>query len=159
MNKPLVKSARPLLDCLQEEQGLQKLMEQAKRHENRTSQVQNALKKLGFGQLAPQIMVEWKLENPEELFLLVSSPAISARLQQIMPSLIKELSQDRWVLRSIKVKVRPRQSLPQTEEGIAPPPFSGAATLAWQSLYDRLSPNSSIREAVAQLLNGRKTRR
>jgi hypothetical protein len=159
MNKPLVKSARPLLDCLQEEQGLQKLMEQARRHENRTSQVQNALKKLGFGQLAPQIMVEWKLENPEELFLLVSSPAISARLQQIMPSLIKELSQDRWVLRSIKVKVRPRQSLPQTEEGIAPPPFSGAATLAWQSLYDRLSPNSSIREAVAQLLNGRKTRR
>jgi hypothetical protein len=159
MNKPILKSARPLLDCLQEEQGLQKLMEQAKRHENRTSQVQNALKKLGFGQLAPQIMVEWKLENPEELFLLVSSPAISARLQQIMPSLIKELSQDRWVLRSIKVKVRPRQSLPQTEEGIAPPPFSGAATLAWQSLYDRLSPNSSIREAVAQLLNGRKTRR
>jgi hypothetical protein len=158
MNKPILKSARPLLDCLQEEQGLQKLMEQAKRHENRTSQVQNALKKLGFGQLAPQIMVEWKLENPEELFLLVSSPAISARLQQIMPSLIKELSQDRWVLRSIKVKVRPRQSLPQTEEGIAPPPFSGAATLAWQSLYDRLSPNSSIREAVAQLLNGRKTR-
>ena len=159
MNKPILKSARPLLDCLQEEQGLQKLMEQAKRHENRTSQVQNALKKLGFGQLAPQIMVEWKLENPEELFLLVSSPAISARLQQILPSLIKELSQDRWVLRSIKVKVRPRQSLPQTEEGIAPPPFSGAATLAWQSLYDRLSPNSSIREAVAQLLNGRKTRR
>ena len=159
MNKPLVKSARPLLDCLQEERGLQKLMEQARRHENRTSQVQNALKNLGFGQLAPQIMVEWKLENPEELFLLVSSPAISARLQQIMPSLIKELSQDRWVLRSIKVKVRPRQSLPQTEEGIAPPPFSGAATLAWQSLYDRLSPNSSIREAVAQLLNGRKTRR
>ena len=159
MNKPLVKSARPLLDCLQEERGLQKLMEQARRHENRISQVQNALKKLGFGQLAPQIMVEWKLENPEELFLLVSSPAISARLQQIMPSLIKELSQDRWVLRSIKVKVRPRQSLPQTEEGIAPPPFSGAATLAWQSLYDRLSPNSSIREAVAQLLNGRKTRR
>ena len=159
MNKPILKSARPLLDCLQEEQGLQKLMEQARRHENRTSQVQNALKKLGFGQLAPQIMVEWKLENPEELFLLVSSPAISARLQQIMPSLIKELSQDRWVLRSIKVKVRPRQSLPQTEEGIAPPPFSGAATLAWQSLYDRLSPNSSIREAVAQLLNGRKTRR
>jgi len=159
MNKPLVKSARPLLDCLQEERGLQKLMEQARRHENRTSQVQNALKKLGFGQLAPQIMVEWKLENPEELFLLVSSPAISARLQQIMPSLIKELSQDRWVLRSIKVKVRPRQSLPQTEEWIDPPPFSGAATLAWQSLYDRLSPNSSIREAVAQLLNGRKTRR
>lgn len=159
MNKPLVKSARPLLDCLQEERGLQKLMEQARRHENRTSQVQNALKKLGFGQLAPQIMVEWKLENPEELFLLVSSPAIRARLQQIMPSLIKELSQDRWVLRSIKVKVRPRQSLPQTEEGIDPPPFSGAATLAWQSLYDRLSPNSSIREAVAQLLNGRKTRR
>ncbi|MEY3528774.1 MAG: hypothetical protein RLZZ549_1261 [Pseudomonadota bacterium] len=143
MNKPILKSARPLLDCLQEEQGLQKLMEQAKRHENRTSQVQNALKKLGFRQLAP----------------LVSSPAISARLQQIMPSLIKELSQDRWVLRSIKVKVRPRQSLPQTEEGIDPPPFSGAATLAWQSLYDRLSPNSSIREAVAQLLNGRKTRR
>ena len=159
MNKPLVKSARPLLDCLQEERGLQKLMEQARRHENRTSQVQNVLKKLGFGQLAPQIMVEWKLENPEELFLLVSSPAISARLQQIMPSLIKELSQDRWLLRSIKVKVRPRQSLPQTEEGIDPPPFSGAATLAWQSLYDRLSPNSSIREAVAQLLNGRKTRR
>jgi hypothetical protein len=133
-------------------------MEQAKTHENRTEQVQNALKKLGFGQLAPQIMVEWKLENSEELFLLVSSPAISARLQQIMPSLIKELSQDRWVLRSIKVKVRPRQSLPQTEEGIDRPPFSGAATLAWQSLYDRLSPNSSIREAVAQLLNGRKTR-
>ncbi len=75
MNKPLVKSARPLLDCLQEERGLQKLMEQARRHENRTSQVQNVLKKLGFGQLAPQIMVEWKLENPEELFLLVSSPS------------------------------------------------------------------------------------
>ena len=159
MNKPLLNSARPWLDCLHQEQGLQKLMEQAKTHENRTEQVQKALKKLGFGQLAPQIMVEWKLENPEELFLLVSSPAISARLQQIMPSLIKELSQDRWVLRSIKVKVQPRQSLPQTEEGIAPPPFSGAATLAWQSLYDRLSPNSSIREAVAQLLNGRKTRR
>ena len=157
MNKPLLNSARPWLDCLHQEQGLQKLMEQAKTHENRTEQVQKALK-LGFEQLAPQIMVVWKSGNPKELFLLVSSPTLGARLHHIIPSLIETLNQDKWVLSTIKVKVRPRPSSSQTELEREPPPFSGAATLAWQSLYDRLSPNSTIREAVAQLLNGRKTK-
>ncbi len=158
MNKPLLNSARPWLDCLHQEQGLQKLMEQAKTHENRTEQVQKALKKLGFEQLVPQIMVVWKSGNPKELFLLVSSPTLGARLHHIIPSLIETLNQDKWVLSTIKVKVRPRPSSSQTELEREPPPFSGAATLAWQSLYDRLSPNSTIREAVAQLLNGRKTK-
>jgi len=133
-------------------------MEQAKTHENRTEQVQKALKKLGFEQLAPQIMVVWKSGNPKKLFLLVSSPTLGARLHHIIPSLIETLNQDKWVLSTIKVKVRPRPSSSQTELEREPPPFSGAATLAWQSLYDRLSPNSTIREAVAQLLNGRKTK-
>ena len=159
MNKPLLNSARPWLDCLHQEEGLQKLMERAKTHENRTEQVQKALKKLGFGQLAPQIMVAWKSGNPKELFLLVSSPTLGARLHQILPSLIETLSQDKWVLSTIKVKVRPRPSSPHAELEKEPPPFSGAATLAWQSLYDRLSPNSMLREAVTQLLNGRKTKR
>ena len=159
MNKPLTKSARPWLDCLHDERGLQTLMEHAKGYEKRTMQVQNALKKLGFEQLAPQIMVEWKSENPKELFLLVSSATLGSRLHQIIPSLMKALSQDRWILSNIKVKVRPRQDPPQTEKEKGPPPFSSAASIAWQSLYERLSPNSTIREAVAQLLKGRKTKR
>lgn len=160
MNKPLIKSARLWIDHLQEERGLKGLLDQAKSHERLTDQVKNALIRLGFEQWSPLIMVEWKATNPNELFLLVASPTIAARLQQITPSLLKELKQYQWSISNLKVRVRPNPVIPQAQSHSAPPPpFTDAAQQAWQTLYERLLPNSSIRNAVGQLLKGRKTKR
>lgn len=160
MNKPLLKSARPWLDCLREEQGLKSILDRAKTHENLTEQLKIVLKKLGFHEMGALVQVEWHSINPNELFLLVPSPTIGARLQQMTPSLLAELNLQKWSVSNIKIKVRPhlwssRSGVHRTE----PPPFTGAAHEAWQKLYERLSPNSSIREAVGQLLKGRQTKR
>lgn len=160
MNKPLLKSARPWLDCLHEERGLKNILDRAKSHGNLTEQVKIVLEKLGFHEMSPLVLVEWHSTNPNELFLLVPSPTISARLQQMAPSLVTELNLQKWAISNIKVKVRPHLWPPKSEAyKVEPPPFSGAAHEAWQKLYERLSPNSSIREAVSQLLKGKRTRR
>ncbi len=160
MNKSLLKSARPWLDCLQEERGLKSILDRAQSHENLTAQVKIVLKKLGFQEMGALVQVEWHSINPNELFLLVPSPTISGRLQQLTPSLVTELNLHNWRINSIKVKVRPHLGSQRVEiHRVEPPPFSSVAHEAWQKLYERLSPNSSLREAVAQLLKGRRTKR
>jgi hypothetical protein len=160
MNKPLVKLARPWQDCLAHEQGFKQLLERAKKHDALSHAVQNAVYSLGFTSISQSLLVEWRPERPSELVLVVPNATIGTRLQQIAPSIAKELGKHQWVIHQVRVKVKPKQlAVRPNRKDAHPPEFTQAAQSAWEGLYQQLSPQSSLRQAIERLLKNRKSKR
>ncbi len=160
MNKPLVKLAQPWQDCLAHEQSFKPLLERAKKHDALTHAVQNAVYSLGFASISQSLLVEWGPDRPSELVLVVPNATIGTRLQQIAPSIAKELGQHQWVIHQVRVKVKPKQSgVRANRVDEHPPEFTQAAQSAWEGLYQKLSPQSSLRQSIERLLKNRKSKR
>ncbi|BEI34648.1 hypothetical protein PHIN6_01660 [Polynucleobacter sp. HIN6] len=160
MNKPLVKLAQPWQDCLAHEQGFKPLLERAKKHDALTHAVQNAVYSLGFASIGQSLQVEWRPDRPSELVLVVPNATIGTRLQQIAPSIAKELGQYQWVIHQVRVKVKPKPlTVRSNRVNENPPEFTPAAQSAWEGLYHQLSPQSSLRQSIERLLRNRKSRR
>lgn len=160
MNKPLVKLAQPWQDCLAHEQGFKPLLERAKKHDTLTRAVQNAVHSLGFASISQSLQVEWRPDRSSELVLVVPNATIGSRLQQIAPSIAKELNQHQWLIRQVRVKVKPKQLAVKTNrvnEDL--PEFTQAAQNAWEGLYQKLSPQSSLRQSIERLLKNRESKR
>lgn len=160
MNKPQAKFAKPWQDCLTHDLGLKKLLERANKQEALTSAVKNAVDSLGFGSISQSLTIEWRPESPNELVLVVPNSTIGTRLQQIAPSIAREVHSYQWVIHHIRVKIKPSNS-PIDKKGAHEnlPEFTQAAQTAWEDLYQRLSPQSSLRESIARLLKNRKIKR
>jgi len=160
MNKPLVKLAQPWQDCLAHEQGFKPLLERAKKHDALTHAVQNAVHSLGFASISQSLLVEWHPDRPSELVLVVPNATIGSRLQQIAPSIAKELNQHQWLIRQVRVKVKPKQLALRTNRvDEDPPEFTQAAQSAWEGLYQKLPLQSSLRQSIERLLKNRKSKR
>jgi len=160
MNKPLVKLAQPWQDCLALEQGFKPLLERAKKHDALTRAVQNAVSSLSFASISQSIEVQWRPDRPSELVLVVPNATIATRLQQITPSIVKELNHYQWVIHQVRVKVKPKQlSVGPNGGNEHPLELSQAAQTAWESLYQQLSPQSSLRQSIERLLKNRKSKR
>jgi hypothetical protein len=160
MNKPLVKLAQPWQDCLAHEQGFKPLLERAKKHDALTRAVQNAVSSLGFASISQSLEVQWRPDRPSELVLVVPNATIATRLQQITPSIVKELNHYQWVIHHVRVKVKPKQLGVRPNGGDKhPPEFTQAAQNAWEGLYQQLSVQSSLRQAIERLLKNRKSKR
>ncbi len=160
MNKPLVKLAQPWQDCLAHEQGFKPLLERAKKHDTLTRAVQNAVHSLGFASISQSLQVEWRPDRSSELVLVVPNATMGSRLQQIAPSIAKELNQHQWLIRQVRVKVKPKQLAVKTNRvNEDPPEFNQAAQSAWEGLYQKLSPQSSLRQSIERLLKNRKSKR
>lgn len=160
MNKSLGKSAQLWQDCLAHEQGLKPLLERAKKHDALTHAVQNAVHSLGFASISQSLLVEWHPDRPSELVLAVPNATIGTRLQQIAPSIAKALNQHQWLIRQVRVKVKPKQLGVRTNQvNEHPPEFTPAAQSAWEGLYQKLSPQSSLRQSIERLLKNRKAKR
>ncbi len=160
MNKPLVKLAQPWQDCLAHEQGFKQLLERAKKHDALTHAVQSAVYSLGFTSISQSLLVEWRPDRPGELVLVVPNATIGTRLQQIAPSIAKELGQYQWVIHQVRVRVKPKLLAVRTNRvNENPPEFTPAAQSAWEGLYQQLSPQSSLRQSIERLLKNRKSKR
>lgn len=160
MNKPLVKLAQPWQDCLAHEQGFKQLLERAKKHDALTHAVQSAVYSLGFASISQSLLVEWRPDCPSELVLVVPNATIGTRLQQIAPSIAKELGQYQWVIHQVRVKVKPKPlAIRSNRVNDHPPEFTPAAQSAWEGLYEQLSPQSSLRQSIERLLKNRKSKR
>jgi hypothetical protein len=159
MNKPPAKSALLWQDCLAHEQGFKKLLERAKKHDALAHAVQNAINTLGFESISQSLLVEWHPDRPSELVLVVPSATIGTRLQQIAPSIAKELSRHQWAINQVRVKVKPNHSsVNLSKKNEHPPEFTQAAQTAWEGLYQRLSPQSALRQSIERLLKNRKSK-
>lgn len=160
MNKPLVKLAQPWQDCLAHEQGFKQLLDRAKKHDALANSVQNALYSLGFVSISQCLLVEWRPDRPSELVLVVPNATIGTRLQQIAPSIAKELNQRQWLIREVRVRVKPNQfALKANKRDERPPEFTQAAQSAWEELCQKLSPQSSLRQSIERLLKNRRSKR
>lgn len=158
MDKPQTKFAKPLEDCLFQEEGLKKLVEQAKKHQELTLAVKKVLARLGFQSACQALVVEWKLANPKEIALIPLNAAIGTKLQQLRSSIANALHQEGWSIEVIQIKIKPQASrsiaMPSDQ-----PKFTSPAQAAWESLYQKLSPGSSLQQTVGRLLKNRKIKR
>ena len=101
----------------------------------------------------------WRSGSKDELFLLVSSASIASRLQQILPSLIKELANSGLVCSAIMVRVKPAppawevKARPTVRE--KPKGLNEAAKKSWESLLEKLGPESGLRSSIEKLLKNK----
>jgi hypothetical protein len=82
-------------------------------------------------------------------------------LQQILPSLINELAKKGVICASIKVRlkpapptweIKPREGRQASQK---PMGFNTVARASWESLLDKLAPDSDLHKAVKRLLQNK----
>ena len=158
MDKPQTKFAKPLQDCLLQGQGLKTLLARAKNHQKITEAARNVLDKLGFQSASQSLTVEWKQANPKEIVLIPANVAVGSRLQQLRPSIAIALKEQGWPIETIQVKIKPQAS-PWMAMPSEQPKFTSSAQVAWENLYQKLSPGSPLQQTVGRLLKNRKIKR
>jgi hypothetical protein len=119
-----------------------------------------ALTKLELGHLSSKIEAGWRSGSQDELFLLVNSASIATRLQQILPSLINELAKSGLSCKAIKVRVKPAPAAWEVKPRLEaqrerPKGLNEAAKKSWESLLDKLGPDSGLRSSIEKLLKNK----
>ena len=153
-------TAHDWMDYLRESNGLGQVLAKTEDLAKLKVSVGVALTKLDLGHLNPKIEAGWRSESPNELFLLVNSASIATRLQQILPSLINELAKSGMPCRAIKVRVKPAPPAweikprldPQFER---PKGLNEVAKKSWESLLEKLGPDSGLRSSIEKLLKNK----
>lgn len=158
---PRKKTAHDWLDYLRESDGLGGILAKTEDLAKLKSILSQALAKLDLEHLNSKIEAGWRSGGQNELFLLVNSASIAARLQQVLPSLINELSKLGLTCSAIKVRVKPatqawevkpRSGSPKREK---PKGLNPIAKQSWEDLLNKLDPDSSLRKAVEKLLQNK----
>ncbi len=158
---PRNKPAHEWLDYLRDSNGLGGILAKTEDLAKLKVKLKSALAELDLDNLAPKIEAGWRSGSQNELFLLVSSASIASRLQQILPSLINELSKKGVICDSIKVRIKPApptwevKSRPDQKASERPRGFNEVARRSWQNLVDKLAPESDLRKAVERLLQNK----
>ncbi|OYY21225.1 MAG: hypothetical protein B7Y05_02170 [Polynucleobacter sp. 24-46-87] len=160
--KPIrTKAAHEWLEYLRDSEGLGGILAKTEDLAKLKIALKAALFELDLDNLAPKIEAGWRSSGRNELFLLVNGASIATRLQQILPSLINELSKKGVICTSIKVRLKP---VPPTWEvkpqegrqaGQKPTGFNAVARASWESLLEKLAPDSDLRKAVERLLQSK----
>ncbi len=154
-------TAQDWLDYLRDSNGLGGILAKTEDLAKLKASLGLALARLDLGHLSPKIEAGWRSGTQNELFLLVGSASIASRLQQILPSLINELSNIGLHCSAIKVRVKPsnsaweikpRADIPKQEK---PKGLNDNAKKSWQGLLEKLAPDSDLRKAVEALLKNK----
>jgi hypothetical protein len=155
------KEAHEWLDYLRDSEGLGGILAKTEDLAKLKIALKAALFELGLDNLASKIEAGWRLGGQNELFLLVSGASIATRLQQILPSLINELSKKGVICSAIKVRlkpapptweIKPREDLNRKQKSKG---FNAVARASWESLVEKLAPESELRKAVERLLQSK----
>ena len=155
------KAAHEWLAYLRDSEGLGGILAKTEDLAKLKIALKAALFELDLDNLAPKIEIGWRSGGQNELFLLVNGASIASRLQQVLPSLINELAKKGVMCTSIKV--RPKPALPTWEikprEGRQtsqkPVGLNAVAKASWESLLEKLEPDSDLRKAVERLLQSK----
>lgn len=160
--KPIrTKAAHEWLEYLRESEGLGGILAKTEDLAKLKVALKAALFELDLENLASRIEAGWRSGAQNELFLLVSGASIATRLQQVLPSLINELAKKGVICASIKVRLKPAPSTweikPQEGRQASQKPtgFNAVARASWESLLDKLAPDSDLHKAVERLLKSR----
>lgn len=155
------KIAHEWLDYLRDSKGLGGILAKTEDLAKLRIALKASLLELNLDHLASKIEIGWCSGTQNELFLLVSGASIATRLQQVLPSLIKELAKNGVICSAIKVRLKPapaswdiksREGRQSTERAKG---FNAVARASWESLVDKLAPDSDLRKAVERLLQNK----
>ena len=155
------KVASDWLDYLRDSKGLGGILAKTEDLAKLRIALKAALFELDLDHLASKIQVGWRSGGQNELFLLVSGASTATRIQQVLPSLINELDKKGVVCTSIKVRltpapsiweIKPREGRQATEKARG---FNAVAIASWESLVEKLAPDSDLRKAVERLLQSK----
>jgi hypothetical protein len=155
---PTKQAAHGWLDYLRESNGLGGILAKTENLAKLRARLLIALEILSLGHLSSKIEAGWRSGTQDEIFLIVSSASVGSRLQQVLPSLINELSKNGVRCKGIKVHIRPNTQ--SWEVKPKPDPLkhgehkglNGVAKKSWQDLMEKLAPDSDLRKAVERLL-------
>ncbi|ABP33396.1 hypothetical protein [Polynucleobacter asymbioticus] len=154
-------TAHEWVDYLRESDGLGGILAKTEDLARLRSILGLALAKTGLDHLLPKIEAGWRSGGQNELFLLVGSASIASRLQQTLPSIIKELDGLGLQCSAIKVRVKPAppswevKSRAQDQKNQKPQGFNEVAKKSWKDLLDKLSPDSELYKTVQKLLQSK----
>ena len=155
------KVAHDWLDYLRDSEGFGGILVKTEDLAKLKLALKAALFELDLENFASKIEVGWRTGSQNELFLLVGGANIATRLQQTLPSLINELAKNGVICSAIKVRlnpappawdIKPREGLKATEKARG---FNAVARASWESLVDKLAPDSDLRKAVERLLQNK----
>jgi len=155
------KVAQDWLDYLRDSEGLGGILAKTEDLAKLRIALKAALFALDLDHFASKIEVGWRAGSQSELFLLVGGASVATRLQQVLPSLINELAIKGVVCTAIKVRLKPAPSaweikpLEGHETKEKAKGFNAVARASWETLADRLAPNSDLRKAVERLLQNK----
>ncbi|MDO8714978.1 MAG: hypothetical protein Q7K13_11015 [Polynucleobacter sp.] len=153
--------AHELLDFLRGSEGLGGILAKTEDLAKLRIALKAALFELDLDNLASKIEAGWRSGGQNELFLLVSGASIATRLQQVLPSLINELAKKGVVCTAIKVRLKPApptweiKPRERHQETAKPKGFNAVARASWESLLEKLAPDSDLRKAVERLLQSK----
>ncbi len=153
-------TAHDWMDYLRTSDGLGGILAKTEDLAKLKSTIHIALTNLELGHLSPKIEAGWRSGSQDELFLLVNSASIASRLQQILPSLINELAKYGLPCSGIKVRVKPAppawEVKPRTNaHRERPKGLNEVAKKSWESLLERLGPDSGLRSSIEKLLKNK----
>lgn len=152
-------TAHDWMDYLRESDGLGGILAKTEDLAKLKVAINAALTKLELGHLSSKIEAGWRSGTPDELFLLVGSATIATRLQQILPSLINELAKSGLPCKAIKVRVKPAppawEVKPRLESREKPKGLNEVAKKSWESLLEKLGPDSGLRSSIEKLLKNK----
>jgi hypothetical protein len=153
-------TAHDWLDYLRESDGLGGILAKTEDLAKLKAVINLALAKFDLEHFSSKIEAGWRSGSQDELFLLVGSASIATRLQQILPSLINELANSGVPCKAIKVRVKPSppawEIKPRLEAQKATPKgLNEAAKKSWESLLEKLGPDSGLRSSVEKLLKNK----
>ncbi|MBU3540657.1 hypothetical protein ICN33_05250 [Polynucleobacter sp. UB-Tiil-W10] len=152
--------AHDWMDYLRESDGLGEILAKTEDLAKLKTIINAALTKLDLGHLCSKIEAGWRSGSQDELFLLVSSASIATRLQQILPSLINELTKTGLSCKAVKVRVKPAPPAWEVKPRLAtqrerPQGLNEVAKKSWESLLEKLDPDSGLRSSIEKLLKNK----
>ncbi len=153
-------TAHDWMDYLRESNGLGGILAKTEDLAKLKTVINLALAKFDLEHFSSKIEAGWRSGSQDELFLLVNSASIATRLQQILPSLINELEKSGLSCKAIKVRVKPAPAAwevkPRLEEQRSKPKgLNEAAKKSWESLLEKLGPDSDLRSSIEKLLKNK----
>lgn len=152
--------AHDWMDYLRESDGLGGILAKTEDLAKLKITVNSALTKLDLGHLSSKIEAGWRSGAQDELFLLVNSASIATRLQQILPSIINELANSGLSCKAVKVRVKPAPPAWEVKPRLdiqreKPKGLNEVAKKSWESLLEKLGPDSGLRSSIEKLLKNK----
>jgi hypothetical protein len=148
------------MDYLRESDGLGGILTKTENLAKLKISINSALTRLDLGHLSTKIEAGWRSGSQDELFLLVNSASIATRLQQILPSLINELEKSGLPCKAVKVRVKPAPPSWEVKPRLdaqreRPKGLNEVAKKSWESLLEKLDPDSGLRSSIEKLLKNK----